>query len=88
VRHHSADWHAVAALVGVGCGVALVPRLAQPLACTDLVLLPLAGQGAARNIFAAVRAGAQDDPVLGVILDVLLEAAADFAPTASRGVSA
>jgi DNA-binding transcriptional LysR family regulator len=75
VRHYSVDWHAVASLVGVGCGVALVPRLALPLDEPGFVLRPLAGRGAARNIFAAVRAGAQDDPVLAATLDALVEAA-------------
>jgi DNA-binding transcriptional LysR family regulator len=83
VRHYSADWHAVAALVVVGCGVALVPRLAQPLTQAGLVLRPLAGQGAARNIFAAVRAGAQDDPVLAAILAVLGEAADSWSRAAA-----
>ena len=75
VRHHSTDWHAVVSLVAAGCGVALVPRLAQPLARPGLVLRPLAGRGAARNIFVAVRAGAQDEPVLAATLDALIEAA-------------
>ncbi len=75
IRHYSNDWHAVASLVAVGCGVALVPRLAQPLAVEGFVLRPLAGVGAARNIFAAVRAGAQDDPVLAATLQALCEIA-------------
>jgi hypothetical protein len=34
-------------------------------------MLPLRGAGAARNIFAAVRAGAQEDPVLAATLEAL-----------------
>jgi DNA-binding transcriptional LysR family regulator len=75
IRHYSSDWSAVASLVAVGCGVALVPRLAQPLVVSGFSLRPLAGAGAARNIFAAVRAGAQDDPVLAATLHVLCEVA-------------
>ncbi len=75
IRHYSSDWNAVASLVAVGCGVALVPRLAQPLAVSGFSVRPLAGVGAARNIFAAVRAGAQDDPVLAATLQVLCDVA-------------
>ncbi|MGH8889705.1 MAG: LysR substrate-binding domain-containing protein, partial [Acidothermaceae bacterium] len=78
VRNYSTDWDAVAALIAVGCGVGLIPRLAQPLHRPGVVLKPLAGDGrprAARNIFASVRAGAQADPVLAVALDALVEAA-------------
>jgi DNA-binding transcriptional LysR family regulator len=79
VRNYSTDWDAVAALVAVGCGVALIPRLAQPLHRPGVVLKPLASDGtprAARNVFALVRAGAQADPVLAAALDALVEAAA------------
>ena len=31
LRHHCTEWDAVAALVAAGAGVALIPRLAQPL---------------------------------------------------------
>jgi DNA-binding transcriptional LysR family regulator len=86
VRHYSTDWHAVASLVAVGGGVALVPRLAQPLTEQGLVLRPLAGPGAARNIFAAVRAGAQDDPVLAATLGALLDVARSC--TGDRGLAA
>ena len=75
VRHYSADWQAVAALVAVGAGVALVPRLAQPLDRPGLVVRPTIGPVAARNIFAAVRAGSQDDPAIAVVLEALGEAA-------------
>ena len=75
IRHYSSDWHAVASLVAVSCGVALVPRLAQPLTEDGFVLRPLAGPMAARNIFAAVRAGAQDDPVLSATLEALTQVA-------------
>jgi DNA-binding transcriptional LysR family regulator len=75
VRHYSTEWGAVMALVSVGAGVSLVPRLAQPLHVPGVVMRPLRGQRAARNIFAAVRAGAQEDPVLAATLDALRDVA-------------
>ncbi|MDQ1541020.1 MAG: hypothetical protein QOH29_1746 [Actinomycetota bacterium] len=79
VRHYSTDWHAVAALVSVGAGVALIPRLAQPLEYPGMVIRPISGQRAARNIFAAVRSGAQDDPVVSATLEALREVAGRIA---------
>ena len=55
-------------LVAAGCGVALIPRLAQPLP-DDVVVCPVVGTPATRQIFAAVRAGAQSDPVVAAVLD-------------------
>ena len=81
VRHYSVDWRAIAALVAVEAGIALVPRLAAPLDGPGVVIRPLAGQRAARNIFAAVRAGAQEDPVLAATLDVLREVSASVGAT-------
>jgi DNA-binding transcriptional LysR family regulator len=81
VRHYSTDWNAIGALVSVGAGVALVPRLAQPLNRSGVVMRPLR-QHAARNIFAAVRAGAQEDPVLGATLEVLVEVAGSVSAVA------
>jgi len=75
VRHYSTEWGAVAGLISVGAGVGLVPRLAQPLHVPGVVMLPLRGAGATRNIFAAVRAGAQEDPVLAATLEALREVA-------------
>jgi DNA-binding transcriptional LysR family regulator len=82
VRNYSSDWHAVTALVAVGAGVALVPRLAHPLHEPRLVLRKLSGTPAARNIFAAVRQGSQADPVLAATIAVLVGAAAEVCSTA------
>lgn len=71
VRHHALEWDAVAALVAAGLGVALVPRLAQPLRPPGLVVRPLLGPPAARLLFAAARAGAQADPATGAVLGAL-----------------
>jgi len=61
----------VASLVAAGCGVALIPRLAQPLPVDGVVVCPVVGPPATRQIFAAVRAGAQFDPVVAAVLDTL-----------------
>jgi DNA-binding transcriptional LysR family regulator len=74
-RHHSSDWDAVGALIAAGAGVALAPRLLQPLRAEGLVVRPVIGHRAVRNIFAAVRAGSQHDPVLSAVLEELRRAA-------------
>ncbi|MFI8290245.1 LysR family transcriptional regulator [Streptomyces sp. ms191] len=76
IRHAVDDWQALAALVGAGLGVALVPRLVQPLGRPEVVVRPVAGQPPARTVFAAVRTGAEADPVLAAVVAVLGEHAA------------
>ena len=77
IVHRSTEWGAVAALVAAGAGVALIPRLAQPLGVDGLVVCPVVGSPAARRIFAAVRAGAQLDPVVSTVLETLQHLAAE-----------
>jgi DNA-binding transcriptional LysR family regulator len=76
VRHLCQEWDAVAALVAAGAGVALVPRLAQPLRQEGLVTRPLVGEPATRRFFALVRAGTQQDPGVAAVLAVLRDVAA------------
>lgn len=71
VRHRCQEWDAVAALVAAGAGVALVPRLAQPLRLGGPVTRPLTGEPASRLFFALVRAGTQQDPGLAAVLEAL-----------------
>lgn len=73
IRHAVNDWGALAALVEAGQGVALLPRLVRPLYThRHLTLLTTQdGPPPARHVFAAVRAGAEGDPVLGTVLDQL-----------------
>jgi len=78
-RHYSGDWNAVAGLVSAGAGVALVPRLAQPLHMPGVVVRPLAGGRAARNIFVAVRNGSQHDATVAAVLRTLHDVAAPLA---------
>lgn len=76
VRHHCQEWDAVAALVAASAGVALLPRLAQPLRQGGLVVRPLTGEPATRLFFALVRAGTQQDPGVAAVLEALGEVAA------------
>jgi DNA-binding transcriptional LysR family regulator len=79
IRHAVNDWGALAALVEAGQGVALIPRLVQPLyAHRRLALLPTEGAAPSRNVFVAVRAGSERDPVLAAVRDQLRAAAADL----------
>ncbi|MGI5455005.1 LysR family transcriptional regulator [Streptomyces sp. CA-249302] len=72
VRHAVNDWGALAALVEAGQGVALVPRLVRELYERRRVsVVPLLGEAPSRNVFAAVRAGAEGDAVLTAVRDRL-----------------
>jgi DNA-binding transcriptional LysR family regulator len=81
VRHFCTEWDAVAALVAAGAGVALIPRLAQPLRPVGLVVCPVVGGPASRLIFAATRGGAQADPTASAVLATLVEVARRAAET-------
>lgn len=77
IRHHTSEWDSAAALVAAGAGVALIPRLAQPLRPAGLVTCPVVGAPAARLIIGVVRAGAQAAPPAVAFLDVLAELASN-----------
>ena len=78
IRHAVNDWAALASLVEAGQGVALIPRLVRPVyAHRRLTLLTTEGTPPSRNVFAAVRAGAEGDPVLTTVTDQLRAAAAE-----------
>jgi DNA-binding transcriptional LysR family regulator len=79
IGHAVDDWHSLVALVEAGAGVALVPRLVQPLHRPGLVLRSPAGPPPTRHVFAAVRAGSSGDPALAAVLDHLRAAGADAA---------
>ena len=77
IRHDVGDWAALAALVEAGAGVALVPRLVRSVyAHRELALRPAEGEPPSRNVFMAVRAGADGDAVLGAVREELRAAAA------------
>src|SRR6201996_5000194 len=71
VQYYCREWDAVAALVGAGVGVALIPRSAQPLRPHDVAVLPVAGAPATRLLFALMRAGTEQDPGTRATLDAL-----------------
>jgi len=75
VTHRCGEWGAVSSLVAAGAGVALIPRIAQTALCSGVVVCPVIGTPASRQIFAAVRAGAQSDPVVTAVLEALVEVA-------------
>jgi DNA-binding transcriptional LysR family regulator len=77
IRHECKDWDAVGALVAAGAGVALIPRLAQPLRHDGLVVCPVLGTSASRLIFAVVRAGAQHDATTAAVLATLQQVAGE-----------
>ena len=77
IAHQCMEWGSMSTLVAAGGGIALIPRLAQPLPADGLAVCPVVGTVAARLIFAAVRAGAQTDPVISTVLEALTAAAAE-----------
>jgi DNA-binding transcriptional LysR family regulator len=76
VQHYCREWDGVAALVGAGVGVALIPRSAQPLRPHAVTVLPVAGAPASRLLFALTRAGTERDPGTRATLDALSAVAA------------
>ncbi|MGX1880517.1 LysR family transcriptional regulator [Streptomyces sp. NPDC055287] len=80
--HSSDDFRAVVALAGAGAGVALVPRSAlRGMELKDTVVRPVAGPAATRRVFAAVRRGAEDHPLISPVLDALAASAAGLSTT-------
>lgn len=76
--HSSDDFRAVTALAGAGAGVALIPRSALcGVDLPDVVVLPVSGAPATRRVFAAVRRGAAEHPVIRPVLAALRTAAND-----------
>ncbi|MEV7423519.1 MULTISPECIES: LysR family transcriptional regulator [unclassified Streptomyces] len=74
--HFSDDFRAVVALAGAGAGVALVPRSAlRGMELKGTVVRPVAGPAATRRVFAAVRRGAENHPLIRPLLDALSLAA-------------
>ncbi|UVS80465.1 LysR family transcriptional regulator [Actinokineospora sp. UTMC 2448] len=71
IVHQTNDWQAVAQLVAHGHGVALIPRLAQRSLPDGLVVRPIADPAPRRHLFAAVPEGAQDSPVIDLVLTEL-----------------
>ncbi|MET9111563.1 LysR family transcriptional regulator [Streptomyces zhihengii] len=85
--HQSDDFRAVVALAGAGAGVALVPRSAlRGMELNGAVVRSVSGPAATRRVFAAVRRGAEEHPLIRPVLEALAATAsglsADTAPAA------
>ncbi|MFF9912562.1 LysR family transcriptional regulator [Streptomyces sp. NPDC013457] len=77
LEHSSDDFRAVVALASAGAGVALVPRSALRGAPLDeVVIRPVDGVAPTRRVFAAVRRGAEEHPLISPVLAALRAAAA------------
>ncbi|MFG2295837.1 LysR family transcriptional regulator [Streptomyces sp. NPDC048603] len=71
--HSSDDFRAVVALVGVGAGVALVPRSAlRGMDLKEVRIRPVTGPSVTRRVFAATRRGAESHPLLAPVLEALV----------------
>ncbi|QDQ14764.1 LysR family transcriptional regulator [Streptomyces spectabilis] len=78
MEHTSDDFRAVVALASAGAGVALVPRSAlRGMDVTDVAVRPVDGIAPTRRVFAAVRCGAEDHPLIAPVLTALRDAAAE-----------
>ncbi|MEU5000025.1 LysR family transcriptional regulator [Streptomyces sp. NPDC021622] len=76
LEHWSDDFRAVVALASAGVGVALVPRSAlKGMDVSGVVIRPVDGVAPTRRVFAAVRCGAEEHPLIRPVLDALGEAA-------------
>lgn len=72
VAHHASEWDAAAALVAVGLGIALIPRLAKLPAGYPVRRVRLRGTSApVRSIIVAVRAGSGKHPLIAEALEEL-----------------
>ncbi|TPQ23292.1 LysR family transcriptional regulator [Streptomyces sporangiiformans] len=82
LQHSSDDFRAVVALAGAGAGVALVPRSAlRGTELTGVVVLPLDDVAVTRRVFATVRRGAEEHPLIRPVLEALRSAAETAVPS-------
>jgi DNA-binding transcriptional LysR family regulator len=88
LQHSSDDFRAVVALAGAGAGVALVPRSAlRGTEPTGVVIRPLDDVAVTRRVFATVRRGAEEHPLIRPVLDALHAAAETAVPSGGPGSS-
>ena len=72
LEHSSDDFRAVVALAAAGAGVALVPRSAlRGMELTGVEVRPIDGVAPTRRVFAAVRRGAEEHPLISPVLSAL-----------------
>jgi DNA-binding transcriptional LysR family regulator len=70
IVHTSDDFRAIVALVAAGAGVALVPRNAL-VHVPGAIVVPVRGVPPQRRVFAAVRRGSEDHPLIKTVLEAL-----------------
>ncbi|WP_318211630.1 LysR family transcriptional regulator [Streptomyces sp. SJL17-1] len=71
-EHSSDDFRAVVALAAASAGVALVPRSAlRGMELTGVEVRPIEGVAPTRRVFAAVRRGAENHPLISPVLTAL-----------------
>ncbi|MEU5341843.1 LysR family transcriptional regulator [Streptomyces sp. NPDC020766] len=76
LEHLSDDFRAVVALASADAGVALVPRSAlSGMDLAGVVVRPVDGAAPTRRVFAAVRRGAEEHPLIRPVLEALGEVA-------------
>ncbi|MFJ8668706.1 LysR family transcriptional regulator [Streptomyces sp. NPDC093600] len=76
LEHSSDDFRAVVALASAAAGVALVPRSAlRGMELDAVVVRPVDGVAPTRRVFAAVRRGAEEHPLISPVLAALRTAA-------------
>ncbi|QKW10257.1 LysR family transcriptional regulator [Streptomyces sp. NA04227] len=81
MEHSSDDFRAVVSLASAGAGVALVPRSAlHGMDLAGVVVRPVEGVAPTRRVFAAVRCGAEEHPLIRPVLGALGEVAQEPAP--------
>ncbi|MYS09740.1 LysR family transcriptional regulator [Streptomyces sp. SID6041] len=72
LAHSSDDFRAVVALAAAGAGVALVPRSAlRGMELAGVEVRPIDGVAPTRRVFAAVRRGAEEHPLISPVLTAL-----------------
>lgn len=76
IRHEIDDWAITVELVAAGFGVSLIPSLAHPPERDDMVVLPLDGRPAARNIVAFTRRGTEEAPTVARVLSAMRDVVA------------
>ncbi|AJE87205.1 MULTISPECIES: LysR family transcriptional regulator [Streptomyces] len=78
MEHSSDDFRAVVSLASAGAGVALVPRSAlHGMDLRGVVVRPVEGIAPTRRVFAAVRCGAEQHPLIRPVLRALGQVAGD-----------